>query len=96
MDLSYDRGHRFDAKHHNWLIFREFICLPFSYMTFVIKDKIEKRDILQKNNQFDLEPYNYLINKGTCFTDGEFVIEDHQELERVLKNLTKIDVDYVA
>jgi hypothetical protein len=50
-------------------------------MTFVIKHKIEINDGLQKGNVFDLEPYNYMLNKGTCFTDGEF---DHQELAYVL------------
>ena len=36
-------------------------------MTFVIKDKIELEDPLQKGNIFDPEPYNYLFNKSTCF-----------------------------
>jgi hypothetical protein len=39
--LSNARGHRFDFKNHNWLIFGRYISLPFSYLTFVIRDKIE-------------------------------------------------------
>ena len=35
-------GHRFDGKNHNWLIIGEYLCLPFSYMSFVIKEEIEK------------------------------------------------------
>ena len=42
-------------------------------MCFVIKDKIEKMDEAQKGNKFDLQPYNYIFNKGTAFTDGMFV-----------------------
>lgn len=54
-------------------------------MTFVIKDKLEKNE-LQKSNRFDLEPYNYVYNKCTAFTDGMFVADDHHQLKRVLEN----------
>jgi hypothetical protein len=53
-------------------------------MSFVILDKIENDDEDQKENIFDIEPYNYLFNKGTCFTDGKFVYEDHTQLQKVL------------
>ena len=49
-DLRNQKGHRFDSKNHNWFIFREYISLPFSYMSFVIKHKIEIGDELQKGN----------------------------------------------
>lgn len=42
-------------------------------MTFVILDKIEQGDELQKGNVFDLEPYNYVFNKSNPFIDGNFV-----------------------
>ena len=45
-DIQYHKGHRFDAKNHNWLIFQKYLKLPFSYMTFVIKEKIEAQDEL--------------------------------------------------
>ena len=35
------KGHRFDNEGHNWMIMREYISLSFSYMSFVIKAKIE-------------------------------------------------------
>ena len=35
--------------------------MPFSFMNFVIKDKIEIKDPLVKNNIFDPTPYNYLF-----------------------------------
>lgn len=61
-------------------------------MTFVIKEKfVEEGDLYDK--EFDLEPFSYLFNKGTCFTDSEFVYKDHQMLEFILKNLEVIDPD---
>lgn len=47
--------------------------MPFSFMNFVIKDKIEIKDPLVKNNIFDPTPYNYLFNNSTAFLDGSFV-----------------------
>ena len=35
------RGHRFDGKNQNWFIIKQYLSLSFSYMSFVIKDKIE-------------------------------------------------------
>ena len=77
------RGHRVDGKNHNWLIFDGFISLSFSYMSFVIKDKIEKYDP-SLGKTFDPEPYNYIYNKSTSFIDGDFVCKDHQQLNYVL------------
>lgn len=36
------QGHSFDMKNHNWLILREYLSLSFSYMTFVIRESIER------------------------------------------------------
>ena len=73
------------------MVFRQYLSLPFSYMTFVIKAQLEKDDSLQVGNQFDLEPFNYLFNRGTCFTDSKFVYEDHNLLKDVLSNFDQID-----
>lgn len=40
---------------------------------------------------FDAEPYNYIYNKGNCFTYGKFVQEDADLLEYVLKNLLQLN-----
>jgi len=42
--LKNDIGLRFDGKNHNWMILKQYLSIPFSYMTFVIKDKIENND----------------------------------------------------
>ena len=60
-------------------------------MSFVIKDKIENNIKSDHENYFDLEPFNYVFNKCTAFTDGMFVAEDHEQLARVLSNFMKID-----
>ena len=75
--LSVHKGHRVDGKNHNWLIFDEYITLPFSYMSFVIKDKIENEDPNIQGNLFDPVPYNYIYNRSTSFIDGDFVSNDH-------------------
>jgi hypothetical protein len=84
------KGHRVDGKNHNWLVFDEYISLSFSYMSFVIKDKIEKEDPCL-GKFFDPEPYNYIYNKSTSFIDGDFVSNDHNQLNHVLEELEKID-----
>lgn len=65
--LSVHKGHRVDGVNHNWLIFEEYLCLPFDYMTFVIKDKIECEDDCLQGNHFDPAPYNYVFNRATSF-----------------------------
>ena len=41
---GYHYGHRFDGDEHSWLYLNEFIALSYSYMTFVIKNKIHGED----------------------------------------------------
>ena len=42
--LGQGRGVKMDSKNHNWMIIEEYLALPFSYMTFVIKSFIEKNN----------------------------------------------------
>ena len=48
--IGLQTGHKFDEEGHNWMILNEYLSLPFSYMTFVIKQKIEEEDADQKGN----------------------------------------------
>jgi len=43
-EFPLSRGHRFDSNKQNWMVLREYIGLSASYMTFVIKSKIEAND----------------------------------------------------
>ena len=51
--------------------------LGFSYMSFVIKSKIEQKDVNQEKNKFDIEPYNYIYKKRSSFLDSKFVCDDY-------------------
>ena len=55
---------------HNWLIFRNYINMSFSYMTFVIKDNFEKNGNLLEDYVFDIEGYDFILYRNTFFTDG--------------------------
>ena len=93
--LGLYHGHRFDYNNHNWIIKKEFMITPFSYMNFVIKYKLEKNDEICKNYLFDLTSYNYIFNRSTSFLDSEFVADNHLILEDVLKNCMNCDPDIV-
>ena len=90
--MGVERGIRADAKNHNWIILEEYLALPFSYMSFVIKDFIETTQEEDRETYiFDPEPYNYLLNKSTSFLDGNFVRSNPAELQYVLENLYHLD-----
>jgi hypothetical protein len=36
------KGLRFDGYNFNWILFDNYLAIPFSYMSFMIRDKIEK------------------------------------------------------
>ena len=71
------------------------MSLPFSYMSFVIKNAIEIKDRKAKQVLFDIEPYNYIFNRSTSFLDSKFVTNNHLTLEKVLKNCMKIEPDII-
>jgi hypothetical protein len=60
-------GQRMDPVTHNWLIFRNYINLSFSYMTFVVKDLFDE-GYLRSDFLFDLEGYDFIYNRETIFT----------------------------
>jgi len=67
-----------DGKNHNWVCFRQFIALGFSYMSFVIKSHQECLDNLNEDDdEFDQDAYDYIFNKSTSFIDGNFVKCNH-------------------
>lgn len=80
MGENMSKGIKFDGKNHNWLIFNEYIALPFCYLTFVIKDKIECGDSIIMTNEFDSEPWNYLFNRSTSFLSDKVIAYDHRLL----------------
>ena len=71
---------------------KEYMMLGFSYMSFVIKNKIEENDDLVKLNKFDIEPYNYIYNKRSSFLDSKFVYDDYITLQNVLENCKNTNI----
>ena len=69
-NLGLYKGHRFDHNNHNWLLTWKYMALPFSYMSFVVKNSIETKDKTSKIEMFDIEPYNYIFNRSTSFLDS--------------------------
>lgn len=74
------KGYRFDVNNHNWILLNNhFINLAFSYMTFVIKHRLEiicpvhklvhSEQVNLKNLRFDVEPYNFIFNRKSFFLD---------------------------
>ena len=71
--FGFQVGHRVESISHNWVIFRNFINLSFSFMTFVIKDNFEKSGFLRDDYLFDAEGYDYILGRNTCLTQGSLV-----------------------
>lgn len=44
-----------------------------------------------ENYLFDVEQYNFIINRKTCFTCDDFVADDYEKLQFVLSNLETLD-----
>lgn len=91
--INVSKGVRFDTNNHNWLILYEYLSLGYSYMTFMMRYKIQQRDACLEGNEFDLEPYNYIYNKTTCYFEGKFVTEDQQRLSDILSSSFAINPD---
>lgn len=67
-------GLRLDGKNNNWFIIKESLCLSYSYMSFVIKDKIESGYL--HYDFYDVEAYNYIFNGKTAFLDSRIVTDN--------------------
>jgi len=53
------------------------LSLSYSFMTFVIRGKSNDEDLDYNNPDclFDVEQYNFIVNKNSCFTiDDELAV----------------------
>jgi len=91
--FGYHNGHRFDGANHSWLYLRDVISLPYSYMTFVIISKVDEDldHYIHADYLFDLEQYNYIINRRTALTANSSVVNDHDKVAYILKSFEAID-----
>ena len=62
-------------------------------MTFVIKDNFEKNSYAMSDYLFDIEGYNYTLNRLTIFTEnnGYLLQQDFQKISFILKNYLELD-----
>jgi len=60
-------------------------------MTFVIGREIEQGADQLLKRAFDPEPFTFVLNKQTCFTQGNWLISDYSRLKSVLSNLERIN-----
>ena len=58
----------------NWMIIRNYINLSFSYMTFVIKDNFDKNSQSITTQQFDVEGYDFVLNRSTIFSENNVAL----------------------
>ena len=72
--FEFPYGHRMDPVTHNWLIFRNYINLSFSYMTFVIKANFDT-GYLKEDYVFDLEGYDFLLDRETIFASDPSLVK---------------------
>lgn len=77
------------------MIFRNFINLSFSYMTFVIKENFDKNSYMMQDYLFDIEGYDYVLNRNTIFTEGNLVNQDFEKLKFILKNYKLLNPLYL-
>ena len=84
-------GHRVDDINHNFVLFRNYINLSFSYMTFVIKDNFDKHGYIVDDFVFDPEGYDFVLNKNSTFTEGNLATQHYEKLNFILDSYQKID-----
>ena len=68
---------------------RNCINLSFSFMTFVIKENVDRLGFA--NQVFDLEGYDYVLNSDNIFTEGNLVKTQFEKLQFILKFFEQID-----
>lgn len=73
------------------MVFRNFINLSFSYMSFVIKDNFDKSGFVNEDFLFDIEGYDFIINKKNIFFEGDLVKLHYDKMKFILQNYEQID-----
>lgn len=60
-------------------------------MTFVIKENFENIGYVNKDFDFDIEGYDYILNKNNIFTEGDLVRKQYEKLQFILKKYEELD-----
>ena len=89
--FDFPKGIRMDDETHNFIIFRNYISMSFSYMTFVIKENFDQQGFIMEDYLFDPEGYDFIFKKNTIFTEGTLAMKNFDKLKFILKNYEEID-----
>ena len=82
--FNFGTGNRVETTTHNWIIFRNFINLSFSFMTFVIKENFDE-GYVRADFLFDIEGYDFIYNRESIFTsDNRLVTLNYEKLNFIL------------
>ena len=78
------------------MIFKNFINMSFSYMTFVIKDNFDHQGHVMEDYRFDLEGYDFILNRNTLFTENShiqnhLVKQNYDRFKFIMQNYIQID-----
>jgi len=96
VQFKFQYGHRVEETGYNFILFRNYINLSFSYMTFVIKEHFDKSGYVMTNYLFDVEGYDFILDKESLFTKDEtLVTQDFEKLRFILENYQEIDPVYL-
>ena len=60
-------------------------------MTFVIKKQVEIHGFAHEDWLFDIEGYNYIIERNSIFTRGDLIKQNYDKLSYILRNFMQID-----
>ena len=93
-EFTLDKGFRVD-RDHNWLLLNQNVILPFSYMTLVIRDHMVDNVPVNDSLTFDIEGFNFNINKKTFLTCNNFVSLNSDALYQTLSTLEQINPDFL-
>ena len=90
--MGLSKGHHIDHEFHRWIFLHEFILLPYSYMTFAIKQKLlDLKTYDHPDFIFDIEQFNFIMDKLTPFTFDEKNCLNYKYMSYLLENMELYD-----
>ena len=60
-------------------------------MTFVIKENFDKTGHVLDDFLFDIEGYDYILNKNSIFTEGTLATKQYDKLQFILNSYNELD-----
>lgn len=90
--MGLSRGHHIDDENNRWIFLNEYILLPYSFMTFLIRQKHQELGTHNHSDYvFDVEQYNFIYNKQTIFTFDTDKCLDFNYMKYLIESMNKYD-----